>query len=193
MWIRIDNKFRDEVESDFIRSAKNELASEVKTTDFAQNCVQEVNSWVEDATRGKIKQLLSEGSITRETVMILLNALHFKGKWQFPFPKDRTSDADFTAEDGTKQRVPLMTLKRRLHAYVDDGGHAAVRLPYGTGRFAMVAMLPPQGESLEGFVSSLAGDGPRGCVLFSFSLSFLCFRARGRTCLCLCGFALWRA
>lgn len=45
-----------------------------------------VNNWVENATKGKIKDIVDE-SIVKQAALILINAIYFKAKWQVPFPK----------------------------------------------------------------------------------------------------------
>ena len=43
-----------------------------------------VNSWVSDATHGKIKSIISEGQAA-QAALVLVNAIYFKGLWQESF------------------------------------------------------------------------------------------------------------
>ena len=40
-----------------------------------------VNAWVADKTNGMISEILSEGSLNDRTLLVLLNAVYFKGEW----------------------------------------------------------------------------------------------------------------
>ena len=40
-----------------------------------------VNAWVADKTHGMIPEILPKGSLDRDTILVLLNAVYFKGEW----------------------------------------------------------------------------------------------------------------
>lgn len=40
-----------------------------------------INSWAEKATKGLKKQVLPPGSLDSKTLLVLANALYFKGSW----------------------------------------------------------------------------------------------------------------
>lgn len=65
------------------------------------------NAWVESYTNGKIKKLIDENMIQPDTIMVLLNALYFKGLWKNPYTYTR--EDDFTNVDGSKTRVTFMS------------------------------------------------------------------------------------
>jgi hypothetical protein len=64
-----------------------------------------VNSWVEQQTREKIKDLLALGTVTADTRLVLTNAVYFKGKWSHPFGKEATREEDFLPAGGRKDRT----------------------------------------------------------------------------------------
>jgi hypothetical protein len=45
-----------------------------------------------------------------EGVLVLINAIYFKGKWQMQFDPKKTVQAPFHTLSGNKPSVPLMTL-----------------------------------------------------------------------------------
>ena len=47
--------------------------------------VEQVNEWCNEKTHGKIKKIIDK--LNPETIMILLNAVYFKGNWLRPFDK----------------------------------------------------------------------------------------------------------
>ena len=47
-----------------------------------------INSWVEQQTKNRIKDLLASGTITPETRLVITNAIYFKGFWESQFKKN---------------------------------------------------------------------------------------------------------
>jgi serpin B len=75
----------------------------------AEEVRSEVNSWVEKETKGLIKDLLPDGSVSSETLLILANALYFKGAWKEKFDASRTKKDDFFLLNGSSVQVSFMT------------------------------------------------------------------------------------
>ena len=114
---------------------------------------QAINTWVSDATSGKIQNLLPEGSIDPATRMVLVNAVHLKMPWANPFDTMNTADATFTRADGTTESVPFMNLN--LYTPCVHGDQAdAVALPLAGGKLQAVLALP-HGD-LAAYVAALA-------------------------------------
>lgn len=66
-----------------------------------------INAYVAERTQDLIPELLPEGFITPDSVMVLVNALYLQADWQMPFGKYPTEDADLTRLDGSVVTVPL--------------------------------------------------------------------------------------
>lgn len=112
-----------------------------------------INGWVAEVTEDRIEELLDE--IPVDMVAYLINAVYFKGDWRDQFDPDRTTPAPFTREDGSTVEVPMMAGEVGRRRVVGQDGATGVELPYGGDAFAAVAMLPPQGQTLEEFVATL--------------------------------------
>ncbi|NXG56811.1 SPB10 protein, partial [Hemiprocne comata] len=54
-----------------------------------------INSWVENETERKIQDLLPAGSLSSRTVLVLVNAIYFKGNWEKRFLEKNTSEMPF--------------------------------------------------------------------------------------------------
>ena len=113
-----------------------------------------INAWIREQTRGKITGIVRSENITPETILILVNALYFKGAWQKPFTKTLTSPQPFHLWDGKSKSHPLMT-RSGSFLYYEDAGLQAIRLPYGDGRLGMVVLLPAANSSLKALVATL--------------------------------------
>jgi serine protease inhibitor len=114
-----------------------------------------MNGWVEQRTQGKIKELVT-GPLEASDVMFLINAVYFKAPWEKPFDPKQTLDGNFTAADGSTKKVSFMNREEDNLGYADDSIIAA-RLPYGSGRLEMVALLPLK-QTLSDFVQKISPD-----------------------------------
>ena len=130
------------VKKEFVSTVKDNFASEERTVDFTDpSVVGQVNKWCSDNTHGKITEIVK--SIPPETVMALVNALYFNGKWGgFKFD-DKTKKEDFKTTDGSKTKVEMMSASSSF-AYASGEGWSMVNLPYGNGAFRMSVILPPE-------------------------------------------------
>lgn len=121
----------------------------------------EVNRWVEERTNERIRDLLPPGSLTVLTRLVLVNAVHFLGKWEHEFPANKTSDGTFRCADGTDVTVPFVrdtrgvltafmdaegtALDSVLHAVQDAAEGAALsvfELPYKGGQLSFMGVMP---------------------------------------------------
>src|SRR5262249_10899303 len=86
----------------------------VEFRDATEEARQTINAWVEEQTRGKIRDLLKPGVVTRETVLILTNAIYFKALWTTPFSTANTRPDDFHVSPQAKVRVDMMSRTDRF-------------------------------------------------------------------------------
>ena len=144
------------VKDEFVSTVRDNFASEERTVDFtAPAVVNQVNRWCSDNTHGKITEIVK--SIPANTVMALVNALYFNGKWSgFEF-EDKTNKEDFRTIDGSKTIVEMMSTAGTL-SYASGGGWSMVSLPYGNGAFQMSVILPPVDMKFEDAAKSLDAD-----------------------------------
>lgn len=112
-----------------------------------------INTWVEQQTHDKIKELIKPGILDNMTRLVLTNAIYFKGQWEKAFDKKATSDAPFTlavpADQKTpapKVNVPLMYQKGKFNLYQTDGLQV-LELLYKGGDLSMVLILPTEPQN----------------------------------------------
>ena len=99
-----------------------------------------INSWTNNQTNGKIKDLLHRGDVNPQTVLVLTNAIYFYGLWSHPFNSSKTTDSYFFTPQG-KIKVKMMHNKLRLK-YTEDGNAQVVELPYKGKNISMLIILP---------------------------------------------------
>jgi len=102
-----------------------------------------VNVWVKEKTNGKISSILDR--LDAMTVLVLLDAIYFKARWQMTFDAQDTRDETFHLADG-EAKVPTMHLRADF-ALATRPGYQAIRLPYVGGRVSMVVVLPDAGNA----------------------------------------------
>ncbi len=150
VWIR--ESCASGVKQVFTDALKKSYQSEVYSRTFEPSTVNEVNSWVEKETNGKISKILDK--IEPENVMFLINAIYFKGNWVDKFDESATSSGDFTTSEGTKIAVDMMHNNGKYSYYADNEVEMA-RLPYGRDKIAMYVFLPHKGVDLDSYLSNL--------------------------------------
>jgi serine protease inhibitor len=114
-----------------------------------------INTWIEENTNGLIKKMIDK--LNDNTVMLLINAIYFKGKWKSQFEESKTIPMPFYKSGGNQINVPMMKQKTDFNVYVGNGFTMA-EFPYGQGNFVMDVVLPDEPEGLRTAVASLS-DG----------------------------------
>lgn len=138
---------------DFIQRNKQFYGAEVTALDFGDpGAPATINSWVSDKTKGKITHIVDQ--IDSQTILFLINAIYFKGKWSHEFDKAKTKEDTFTTGAGQKKRVPMMH-QSGSYNYYEGKNFQAASLPYGDGRASMYIFLPAQGSRLDEFQKEL--------------------------------------
>ncbi|MGQ0715319.1 MAG: serpin family protein [Gemmatimonadaceae bacterium] len=113
----------------FLDTVAPYFSARVTGLDFgAPATVDRINAWVDTATAGKIPKVLD--AIGPDLVMLLMNAIYFKGSWRSQFDPAQTQDAAFATENGSAFQARMMHLNTTV-ALSSVGGARAVDLPYG--------------------------------------------------------------
>jgi serpin B len=148
----------------FREQLQNIYGALINEVDFVSNgeaIVKDVNQWVEKQTKGNIKSILSE--VDPDTVLILLNAVYFKGLWFHPFEIQATNDKTFF-NFGDKSRgksVPFMRKKEDfyLSTIITGNGEEAtlLEMPY-EGDISMYLVIPREVNGLQKILQELTSD-----------------------------------
>lgn len=113
-----------------------------------------INGWIEDNTNDRIKDLIPQGVLSRDTVLVLANAIFFKAAWSEEFNPDLTANGDFHLLGGGTVTADMMRQTAQLRT-ADEDGYRAVEIPYVGGETSMVVLVPDDGEFAQ-FESSLS-------------------------------------
>jgi serpin B len=142
---------------EFVEKIQHFYSAEVKNLNFgAPGASNIINDWVKQNTNGKIDKIVDE--IDSDTVLVLLNAIYFKGNWKYLFPKEATQQRPFTLLNGTQKQHPMMFRQVSNLQYYQNEMFQAISLPYGEGRLSMYIFLPFKEVSLKTFYESLNAE-----------------------------------
>ena len=143
----------------FIEQNQRYNRTEVRTVDFtAQQTEADLDRWAAQATQGRIQKLAAD-SFSGDTLLLLLQAISFKGTWAVAFDPQKTQPGTFyVSEDST---VPMTLMRTRgTFPMTSNDSLQAVTLPYGDGRLAMTVLLPHV-SSLTAAYAALTLEGLR--------------------------------
>ncbi len=143
IWPQKDFQFLPE----YVEAIREYYGGEVTPLDYRAKTEESrvtINTWVEEKTREKIKDLIPKGVLGADTRLVLTNAIYFKGKWLGEFDKNLTRQADFTTGSGGKVKVDMMVKPEgeTRHNYYESSSLQMIELPYKDDELSMLVILP---------------------------------------------------
>ncbi len=150
LWVQQDYHFLE----DYLTTVEGYYGGKAANVDFireTEKSRQTINSFIEEQTKDKIKDLIPRGAINSMTRMVLTNAIYFKGTWEWEFDKSDTRDMDFKITLDNVVKTPMMHMdpdKARFN-YVDLGELQILEMPYKGEEISMLVLLPKQGEAYD--------------------------------------------
>lgn len=147
LWGQTGYKFLN----DFVSLTNNYYEAGFKEVNFKNNTEgsrREINHWVEEQTKEKIKELIPEKILKPSTRLVLTNAIYFKGSWAHKFDTKKTLEIPFKTTSGRKIQVPTMMTQNDLN-YTENNMFQILELPYSGNKLSMVILLPKENQKLE--------------------------------------------
>ena len=148
---------------DYLELVTKNYGAGVKTVDFLnshESARLEINDWVAQKTRDKIKDLLQENNVAPDTTQILVNAVYFNSIWQTPFDKNLTKEEQFRIGKD-KQREVSMMRRTGYFLYGENSLTQWIKIPYKIQGFSLVIFLPRENSAftqLEELESKLTAE-----------------------------------
>jgi serine protease inhibitor len=141
---------------DYVKQTRAWYDAEMAALDFSSpGAATRINSWASKETRGMIPKLLDR--LDPADIVLLLNAVYFKGQWAQQFDKAKTQQRDFTLAGGSVKQVPRMMQSGRF-GYFETAQMQAIRLPFGAGDLVMEVLLPAKSSSLDALEAALTPE-----------------------------------
>ncbi|CAH1782229.1 unnamed protein product [Owenia fusiformis] len=151
------------IRDQFLTDADNFYNAGMELVDFknaAENARVHINDWVKNHTEGKIMDLMPKGSIDASTILVLANALYFKGKWTMPFdPTDTASSMFYTSGNDVGTKMDFMYQKAEFPLLENAGLNVKVlELPYDGDDLSMFIVLPNERTGLTALENAITID-----------------------------------
>ena len=140
----------------FAEAVRASYDAEARTARFGTaEATRAINAWASEKTAGRIPEVFKEGEPDGQTVMLLMNALYFKGQWAARFDAAHTRPAPFRLDGGAVVSVPTMSRDETALRVGGVDGARVGELAYGNGAYAMTIVLPPAGTGVEAYAAAL--------------------------------------
>lgn len=151
IWVRDDISFK--VKPEFLKTNSDYFNAYIKTLDFNQTwALDTINGWANRKTNGLIPKILTD--IDSSIMMLLMNAIYFKGTWVTQFDKKATSEYAFTNEFNAQVKVNMMNATDTF-AYASDDKAQYLDMPYGNKSFSMTVILPTATKTTDDVLNQL--------------------------------------
>jgi serine protease inhibitor len=192
LWLEKAFPFRQS----YLSAIKTYYGGDAFLADFSQNpdaARAEINGWVEEQTKDRIKDLIASGALKSDTRLVIASAIYFKGQWAIPFDESSTNVEDFVSGGGSKQPAPMMHQYNSASAkyaafradgsyfdtprvipanmsdsdaslYPDAQGFTMLELPYKGEKLSMVFFVPQSADALDPLEQRLKYDVLQGCL-----------------------------
>src|SRR5699024_5380476 len=150
-----------EIEQACLEGLAAHFGSGVYEVDFTDGAAREegrerINSWVEDATHGRVEDLVPEGTLTEDSRLMLVDALHLKAAWSTALGREGGS---FTTAEGEELSVEMLHGETSSW-YEDDLVRATSLEAYGDElALALVRPVADPAAVLEGWAGSAEDAG----------------------------------
>ncbi|XP_013188547.2 antichymotrypsin-2 isoform X3 [Amyelois transitella] len=140
-----------ELNDQFLAVTKDVFDSEVQNIDFLKNddAAKTINTWVEDHTNNRIKDLVEPSSFDSNTRAVLVNAIYFKGSWKEKFNKNHTQNRKFYVSKDQSVDIPFMYKKDHfLYGESEELNAQLLQLPYEGDEASFLVVLPRDVDGL---------------------------------------------
>ncbi|MBE5819157.1 MAG: serine protease inhibitor [Clostridiales bacterium] len=151
-WIKNDPALV--VEEGFLQANADWLDAEVFASDFGEETLKDINSWVSENTDGMINNVLE--SIDPGMLMYLINTLLFDSEWETKYKNSQIKDEVFTNYDSSTTSVNMMSSKESI--YYSYGAAQGFAKKYKGGAYSFVAILPDENVDIYDFAANMDAD-----------------------------------
>ena len=136
---------REKPLSTFIEKIKDYKAQIDELKDANQ-----INKWCSDATHGLIPKIIDE--VRPSDIMILVNAIYFKGIWKIQFDKRLTEKREFLNYKNEKNLTDFMN-SENTYKYFENNSIQAISLEYQKDNMEGLIILPKNGHNINQYIN----------------------------------------
>jgi serpin B len=182
----------------YLKMLADNWQAPLETVDFEYNAsgvTTQINSWVEDQTHGRIRDLIPRGALDQYSRLVVVNAIYLKAPWLHNFSVERTQPGPFHLSDGTVIQVPIMSQSHEenfLLGYARRSGsfgflghrYTVIAIPYHCPELQFVILMPDRNNDLPALEAVLTPELLTTCTNLpgrEMDLSFPKFKVEAPT------------
>jgi len=132
----------------------------------------QINSWVQDQTHDRIKNLIPADALNENSRLVLVNAIYLKARWLHSFSAEITKPGAFHLSDGTVLQVPTMSQPHTENVFIGyarrgdllSSSYTIIALPYKCPELQFVILLPDQFSGLPALEARLTPELLTDCT-----------------------------
>ena len=146
----------------YTTNAQKYYGSDTERLNFASRPEQSrtrINNWIKTKTNNKIQNMLPVGVLDANTIIVLANAIYFKGTWKTKFDPKITQKRNFFVGVNDQRQIDMMY--GVFDATSGENTSLAckvLQLPYSGDQLSMVLILPNDGQGLAELERQLTFD-----------------------------------
>lgn len=137
--------------------AKKYYDTSIENVDFSRQAevAAQINNWCANVTDNNIQNFITEDALA-DVIVMMLNAVYFKGSWRQPFEREDTFKGEFQGATGAKKSVDFMKNTENFYFFDSNQLKAKIlRLPYANTRYAMFFVLPKPDSNINDLIKKL--------------------------------------
>lgn len=123
-----------------------------------------INTWVAEQTLKRIRNLLPDDALTKDTRLVLVNAIYLKAPWRKGFREGGTKPGPFHVNGGPAENVPMMDGRDRMLGYSKRDGYIALTIPYTGSGLQFLVLMPDKIDGLAALEAKLTPELLAGCA-----------------------------
>ena len=112
---------------------------------------QQVNKWCSDATHKKIPKIIDD--ISQNDLMVLINAIYFKGRWEEKFDKNNTNKNIFMNFNKESKEVDFMHNTTK-YDYLENNDIQVISLNYVKDNLKALIILPKNETDINSYINN---------------------------------------
>nr|AKS48146.1 protease inhibitor-like protein-B1 [Mytilus coruscus] len=136
----------------FTTKASAYYGSDVELLDFvteAEKSRLTINDWISTNTNNRIQNMIPKNVLNKDTLLVVANAIYFKGTWKKEFNVNDTSQRNFFVRANEQKLVNMMYGEFDAKSGEDLTLDCKVlQLPYQGNKISMIFVLPNAGDGL---------------------------------------------
>ena len=128
----------------YLDIARSTYLAGAQTLDFGDDkdgSVKRINDWAAEKTNDKITEVIRKSDVHIDTVMVINNAIYFKGTWLTQFAEEDTKKSEFHTNSTDSVNADFMNVKSAFN-YIHSDGAQVLQMPYKGDRLSMLVILP---------------------------------------------------